>query len=143
MDRLSSRKLQLSEESGKVYEKANVLFDEWQNSVVFELAKCYLENGKIEPEKQVIEFLNGKGAKGFNTETNEPVEDIVMTEIPDEWLFPYSFEIDGTQTGCVLRIEKIKDPQPQQEIGVQMGPSPQLSLEKVEVDPILRARMAR
>jgi hypothetical protein len=136
MDQVTTRKLQLSDGLGQVYEEANKLFDTWQNSIVFELAKEYLENGKISPEKKVIEFLVQKGAKGFNAEANEPAESIVMQETDAEYLFPYSFEFDGTQTGCVLRIEKIKEPQPQQ----ASIPGPVEKKPETQEDPILAAR---
>lgn len=109
MDRVSSRKLHLSEESGKVYDKANALFDEVSNEITSLLAQEYLETGKIDPAESVTAFLMKRGAKGFDANTNEESEKVVATEDNDNHIFLCSFLVDEESVVARFMIEKIKD----------------------------------
>lgn len=120
MDRLASRKLQLSELQGKTYENANRVFDEYQNEITFLLAQEYLEKGKIDPRVSVVKFLKEKGAKGFIQKTDpedstgvreiiNPVDGIAVIEEDEEFVFPCLVEINGVSVIIKFIVEKIKE----------------------------------
>lgn len=134
MDRLASRKLQISEESKVIYEKADEMYNKLVEEITNILATEYLENGKIDPVVSVVRFFKGKGAKGYDPIKDVIVDEVVVSEDENNHVFHCSYDIDGSNAVARFFVEKLKDGKDN---------SPPAALPKPEEDAILNLRARR